>query len=114
MTDVLNANGRNGQIYFDGKTVTIKREGFLARSTQGRGDKMIPLRHIAGIQLKPAGALSNGYIQFSVPGEMSNRNAKGGRTMDATRDENAVIFLKKQQADFEILRDAIQGAIAEA
>lgn len=113
MTDVLVAKGRNGQIKFDGRTVTITREGFAARASHGRGEKMIPLRQIAGVQFKPVAMLTTGYIQFTVPGEISSHKKKGSRTMDAASDENAVIFLKKQQPEFEAIRTAIQSALAE-
>lgn len=109
----IDAAGRNGQIVFDGKTVTIRREGFFGRAGHGRGEKSIPLGHIAGVQLKPSGALTNGFFQLTVPGEISStRASKGSRTMDAAKDENAVIFTKKQQSEFEELRDAIVSAIA--
>lgn len=109
----INAAGRNGQIQFDGKTVTIRREGFFGRAGHGRGDKMIPVRQIAGVQMKPSGALTNGFLQLTVPGEISTTKAsKGSRTMDAANDENAVIFTKKQQPEFEALRDAILDALA--
>lgn len=114
MTDVLVANGRNGQVHFDGRTVTITREGFAARATHGRGEKSIPLRHIAAVQFKPVALLTTGYIQFTVPGELaSTRRSKGSRTIDAASDENSVIFLKKQQPEFEALKDAVRSAIAD-
>lgn len=109
----ISAKGHNGQVYFDGKTVTIRREGALARANHGRGDKTIHMRHIAGVQFKPAGSLTNGFIQFTVPGEISGRSSKGGRTIDAAKDENAVIFLKKHQQEFDALREAINSAVAE-
>jgi len=111
--DTITAKGRNGQVTFDGKTVTIQREGAAARATHGRGDKMIALRQISAIQLKPVSLMTSGYIQFTVPGELSNNKGKGGRTIDAAKDENAVLFLKKQEPEFVALRNAIQTAIAD-
>lgn len=109
------AKGHNGQIRFDGQTVTITREGFLARSTQGRSTKNLPIRSIGAVQFKPATGLTNGWIQFSVQGEASVRNNnKGSRTMEASRDENAVIFTKKQLPDFEALSVAITQAVNDA
>ncbi|SRR5690554_5360626 len=113
MTETISAQGRNGQVYFDGKAVTIRREGFNARATHGRGDKVIPLRHVAAIQLKPVSFFTAGYIQFTVPGEMSNNKRKGGRTYDAVKDENAVVFLKSQEPAFSALRHAIQTALLD-
>ena len=113
MGDTITAQGRNGQVRFDGKTVTITREGFAARATHGRGEKSIPLRHVAGVQLKPVALLTTGFIQFTVPGELASSKQKGSRTFDATKDENAVVFTKKHEPEFIALRDAIQAAIAD-
>lgn len=113
MTETISAQGRNGQVTFDGKTVTITREGLVARATHGRSDKMLALRQISAIQLKPVSLLTTGYIQFTVPGEMSNNKGKGARTFDATKDENSIVFLKKQQPEFEAIRTAIQSALAD-
>ena len=109
----ITATGRNGQVTFDGKTLTITREGINARVTHGRGEKMLALRQIAAVQLKPVSLLTAGYIQFTVPGEMSNNKGKGSRAFDAAKDENSVLFLKKQEPEFVALRNAIQSAIAE-
>ena len=113
MAGTITAKGRNGQVSFDGKTVTITREGFAARATHGRSEKSIPLRQIAAVQFKPVSMLTTGYIQFTVPGEMTTSKAKGSRTFDATKDENSVVFLKKQEEEFHALKQAIQSAIAD-
>ena len=114
MSQVVTAKGRNGQVTFDGKTVTITREGAAARLTHGRGEKMLALRQISAVQLKPVGLLTAGYIQFTIPGELGNERQKGARTFDATKDENSVLFLKKNEQEFLTLRDAVRAAIAES
>ena len=114
MSEALTAKGRNGQVTFDGKTVTITREGAAARLTHGRGEKMLALRQIAAVQLKPVGLLTAGYIQFTIPGELGNERQKGSRTFDATKDENSVVFLKKSEPEFIALRDAVRAAIADS
>ncbi len=114
MAESLAAHGRNGQVYFDGNTVTIKREGFAARVSHGRGDKSIPVRHISAVQFKPVTLMTVGFIQFTVPGEIATTTAqKGARGMDAAADENSVLFTKKQQPEFIALRDALQSAMSE-
>lgn len=107
---MIEAAGQGGQMRFDGQYVTITREGFLARATHGRGDKKIPLTAISAVQWKPAG-LTNGFIQLSIGGA-DRQAAKGGRTMNAAKDENSVVFTKKQQPQFEALRAALEQAIA--
>jgi hypothetical protein len=103
--------GHNGQVSFDGALITITRKGFRARTTIGKGEKRIPLSSITAVQLKPAGAIVNGFIQFSLPGGNEGRSKFGSQTTDAVRDENTVIFTKKQQPAFEALRDRIEEAI---
>lgn len=112
MTEI-SARGRNGQVSFDGKAITITREGAAARVTHGRGQKVIPLRQVTAVEMKPVGFLTTGYIQFTIPGELSKSKGKGARTMNAARDENSVIFLKNQEPEFETLRQSIQTALAD-
>lgn len=112
MAEMITAVGRNGQVSFDGRTVTITREGAAARATHGRGEKSIPIRQIAAVQFKPNSFATVGFIQFTVPGEMSKNRGKGGRTMDAAKDENAVLFSKKAEQDFLNLKAAVQSALA--
>lgn len=97
---------------FDGSFVTITRNGFLARASHGRGDKRIPIASVSAVQWKPAGPMVNGFIQLSIGGA-DRQAAKGSRTMNAAKDENSVVFTKKQQGSFEELRAAIEQAIAQ-
>lgn len=108
----ITAKGRNGQVSFDGQTVTITREGFIGRTTHGRSEKRIPATGIGAIQVKPFSALSWGYIQFSVLGEVSKQALLGKQSRDAAKDENAVTFTKAQEQGFLDLRDAIEAAKA--
>lgn len=108
---MIKAAGQGGQIAFDGQYVTITREGFLGRATHGRGEKKLHISSISAVQWKPPGALTNGFIQMSIGGA-DRQAAKGHRTMDASKDENSVIFTKKQMPEFEKLRAALDAAIA--
>jgi hypothetical protein len=108
----MEAEGKTGQVQFDGQYVTITRNGFLARSVVGKGEKRLHVAQIAAVQWKPAGAVVNGFIQFTVPGGNERRSRMGSQTHDATRDENSVVFTKKQQPEFEALRTALDAAIA--
>jgi len=108
----LTAKGINGQVSFDGATVVITRDGFVGRSTHGRSEKSFTVGGIGAVQFRPASALVNGFIQFSVTGEDSKRSIGYGKRGDASRDENAVIFRKSASADFEAVRDAVRAAQA--
>jgi len=103
--------GHNGQVTFDGHFVTIVRKGFLARATIGKGEKRIPLSSITAVQLKPAGPMVNGFIQFSLPGGNEGRSKFGSQSTDAARDENTVMFTRKQQPAFDELRGQLERAI---
>lgn len=108
---MITANGLNGQVSFDGVSVVITREGFVARSRHGRSEKVLPLSLVGAVQFRPATTLMNGFIQFSVAGEVSKRSIGGGKNRNAVKDENAVVFRgAAATAEFEALRDAVRQA----
>lgn len=107
------AKGHTGTIEFDGAFVTISRHG-LARLTVGKGDKRIPVHSITAVQVKPAGAMVNGYISFTLAGAVEARSRFGKATTDAAADENSVVFTRKQGQDFAAIRDVIEQAITAA
>lgn len=108
----METKGHNGTVVWDGAFVTIRRSGFLARASIGKGEKRIPLTAITAVQWKPAGALVNGFIQFTLGGGNETRSKFGSQTFDASKDENSVIFVKKQMHSFEALKAEIENAIA--
>lgn len=109
---MIDVKGYNGQVSFDGQYITIMRKGFLARTSVGKGEKRLHVGQITAVQWKPAGHMVNGFIQFTVPGGNERRSAFGSQTSSATRDENSVVFTRKQMPEFEHLRSALDEAIA--
>jgi hypothetical protein len=109
---MLEAKGNNGQITFDGQSVLIERKGFSARMLVGVGEKRIPIASITAVQWKKAG-FSAGYIQFTIAGGVERRSQFGKQSSDAMHDENSVTFHVKQQPAFEVVRAAIDDAIAQ-
>lgn len=105
MTEPLTAKGVNGTLAFDGSTLTIARKGI-----GNRGEKRVPVASIAAVQIRPATLLVNGFIQFSIAGEVSRSQGGVGRLQDAANDENAVIFTKGSAAAFDAFRDAVLAA----
>jgi hypothetical protein len=89
---MIDISGQGGQIQSDGQYVTITRKGFLARASHGKGEKRLHVSQIAAIQWKPAGPIVNGFIQLTVPGGIEQRSKFGSQTLDATKDENSVVF----------------------
>ena len=111
---MIEAKGYSGTVSFDGEFVTISRGRGLGRLVVGKGEKRIPVRHVTAVQLKPAGGLVNGFIQFSLGGGNELRSKFGRQTGDAGGDENSVIFTRKQQPAFDALRAAAEAAMASA
>jgi hypothetical protein len=101
------AKGHNGQVTVSGDWLTIERKG-LGRVGHSKGDRRIPIANIQAVQMRPAGALANGFIKFTIPGSPELR----GGLKDATSDENAVVFTKKHQAEFDTLRSVIEEYIS--
>lgn len=85
--------GSGGDLELFEDKIIIKREGFFAKLTHGpfKGNKTIYLNQITSIQIKSASVFLNGYIQFSLPGGFESTRG----ILDASGDENSVIFEKK-------------------
>lgn len=108
----LEAKGHNGTLVFDGRMVTIRREGFFASTSIGRGEKRIPVKNITAVQWKEPGAVIVGFIEFTVPGGNEARSRFGNQSVSASDNENAVIIRRKHADAFRALRVAIEDAIA--
>ena len=106
---MLEAKGINGNVIINGDKLTIQRKGFRSFITQGlKGDKDIYLNQISSIQLKKAGLLTNGYIQFAFLG---GHESKGG-LFNAVQDENTVMFNSKQQRAFESIKSEVDNYLS--
>jgi Domain of unknown function (DUF4429)/Short C-terminal domain/Protein of unknown function (DUF2510) len=104
----IQVKGHNGQITIEGDWLTIERKG-LGRIGHSKGDRRIPLASITAVQMRPAGAFANGFLKFTVPGSPELR----GGLNAAGKDENAVIFRKSQQDDFNLVRERVEAYIAQ-
>jgi hypothetical protein len=104
----MRAEGTNGSVELLDGQIVIRRKGLANVLTQGvQGDKTVPLSSITAVQFRPAGAIMAGLIQFTLRG---GREFSGGM-LEATKDENAVMFDRSQEAAFALLRDRVQDAI---
>lgn len=106
----LLAVGTGGYIAFDGQFITLRRVG-IGVMTTGKGVKRAPIQSITAVQMKPAGAVVNGFLQLTVPGGNEVRSQFGSQTSSAVNDENSVIFNKSEEPPFLIFRDAIEQAM---
>jgi len=111
---IKEAKGVNGQLELLENKIRIKRKGFRALATQGlRGDKEIFIKQISSIQFKKAGALTNGFIQFSFLGGSEHKGSFLSLSQGIVRDENTILFTKKQQKNFEEIKEAIETKMSE-
>lgn len=86
--------------------VKITPTGVLALINKGmKGTKTIPFLSINAIQYKKPGSFTNGYIQFTLSGGMESR----GGILDATKDENTVMFAAKDTVVIEKIKDYIES-----
>lgn len=92
------------EVYED--KVKITPTGILALINKGmKGTKTIPFLSINAIQYKKPGSFTNGYIQFTLSGGMESR----GGILDATKDENTIMFAAKDTAVIEKIKDYIES-----
>jgi len=103
--------GYNGTLILTDTMVIIKRgvKGVLLGGGSLRGDKSIPYSSIAAVQLKKAG-LTAGYLQLTLVG---GSEAKGG-LVQATTDENTIMFYASGNKKFEEAKQLIEQRIAAA
>jgi hypothetical protein len=75
------------EVYSDKVSITPK--GILAFFNKGlKGTKTIPFTSITAIQFKEADLLTNGFLQFTIPGGNESR----GGIFAAVSDENSFMF----------------------
>jgi hypothetical protein len=112
---MIEATGTNGRATFDGVVVTLHRTGRLASMLLGTGTRTIPVRSMTGVKLKPAGlGTGRGFITFLVPGGAETPSDFGRQLVDAARDENSLVFNRRQQKAFEQLQRDVQAAVDSA
>ncbi len=109
----MHARGVDGDIELDGEHVVIRynpgkrRGGYL----HGRArEKRIPVDEILEVQLTPASLWWRGHIRFKLRGGQGPSTAR--RTRKATvaaaaLDPNSVLFKRRRQGEFQVLRARI-------
>lgn len=109
MTELIfSIKGDNGQLDVYENRLEISRKGFKAFMCHGfDGTKIIFISKLTAIQLKEAGKLTKGFIQFVFPGSVESK--KG--LVDAVSDENTILFTPDTQAEFLKVKDYIVSKI---
>lgn len=92
---------------FDGVWLVIEH-GALSRFP---GQRRVNVHQISEVQFKaPRRLLTNGWLSVTILGDASNALVR--TNSDAVSSPNAMVFVPKQQAAVEQLRDALLNAIA--
>lgn len=98
-------DGYNGSIEVSETSLTVLREGRLARLSFGKAPaRVIPLAAIAGARLQPATRMTNGFVQIVLVGEEA---PELGMTTAASYS-NAVLFTHKGNEAFAVLQGWLQ------
>lgn len=100
------SNGKTTVIVENG-FIKISRRGFMNRINNGGGDKNIRISSLSGVQVKKPG-LTTGYIQFIFSGSKDTAGV-----MDAVKDENSILFVKKEYDLALKLRDYVEELLAQ-
>lgn len=108
---MITATGTNGTVTLDNGMVTMTRSGVWARFSSNTGVRAIPIQQIASVQVVKAGYGRIGYIEFSYGGRKRRVIRTGTRRQNARRDENSVTFNRRQAAQFDVLRAAIENEL---
>ena len=96
---ILETKGQDTEVRLYENRIEYKRTGLGGLMMHGSGGtKIIALKSITAIQF-----LKDNFIQFAF---MGSQESKSGY-FAATKDENTIMFNKKQNADFEQIRDYI-------
>jgi len=118
---LISAFGRDGGIeVFKGKIVILRGESISLRSGKFRlRSKEFWINSISSIQFKEVeGIFSPGFIKFALVGEIGNKpkstSNKGIFSDDKTKDENAVLFNKKEEDLFRQVKAEIEKQIEES
>jgi hypothetical protein len=106
----LSAQGQTGVVSFDGEFVMIERKGLRARAMTRDKGRRIPVSSLSHVQWEAPGFGKNGWVSFLMGQDIARRGDRM-RMADAAHDEFTVMFTKKQAAEFEQIRDAVESAI---
>jgi hypothetical protein len=107
----LVARGLEGQMYFDGHSITIQRRGLVPFFTHGSGGtKTIQLRSVTAVQHRRCGFF-HGYLQLSISGELDRTNS--GQNDSMSKDENAIVFYFVANRSFQVMADTLRQSISE-
>lgn len=104
------AEGKTGDLAFDGSVVELRRTRSYAVTGIAKGVKRVPLTSVSALQWKPASSFTNGYVQVVFAGSIEHRPSLDWDNR-AKYDENTITFTSAQQSRMNGVREAIEAAI---
>jgi hypothetical protein len=126
----VEAQGLNGRVRFDGLIIEIDRESVSKPKWQraGSGMKRIRVESLSAVQVRlPESTIfgsswaAKGFIEFSFAGGTENKNVgpwvfgrknrRGWQVKTNSRNENAVIFNRKQSGAFVELQQSVESVL---
>lgn len=99
----MRAEGTNGFLELQGNIVILTRKFLFGKR---KGAKRVAVRSISAVQFRPAGLLVSGFLQIAFQGSTESKRG----LFDAAKDENTIMFTRRQQPAFEAIRDGIEVA----
>ena len=103
-------NETDGVLEIHEDHLTIQPQGVSALLAKGlKGKKHIPFNSITSIQVKNAGFVARGYIQFTIPGGIESR----GGLFEALLDENTFAFGEDNNNRVAVIKNYIEARIKE-
>lgn len=81
--------------------VVIKKKGLAAMASKGANEHEIYIKSITGVNLKLPTWIANGRFEVM----------QSGQDIRKVRDENVVVFLKKQLPDFQKAKSLIEELV---
>jgi hypothetical protein len=95
MTDQpVSAKGVNITISFDGRTLSVERQGMTRKV-----EKRVPIKSVAAVRWAEPRPMRQGHLTFMLLGDDEEIEAK---------------FVKKSTDEWAALRDAVEAAISES
>ena len=99
----LKSNGKY-TVEVDDIAVKVTQRGFMNAVNRGfSGTKTFPFSNITAIQFKEPG-FTTGYLQFILSGSLETKRGVSG----AVRDENSILFTKKELALMSELKEYVE------
>lgn len=98
--------GIGSRLFVYENRLVLERHGLVGSTLTGfSGNKTIPITSVQSVEFKEGSSILNGYLRFSYPGSEEKR----GGVYNATDDQNAIVFKKKQNSLAQEIKSYIEN-----